>query len=128
MRSERETDWTHLSLPWSYDTGNSQTLQHPVTVSQDSLELVSLLSLRRHVSVGAGSPHLLVPGSHGGFLDVGAGSVQNNHGEDVQAEQTVDPEEQIPEVRPLHVIGQTRSSVATDHPTFTERMRLGRLL
>ena len=119
---------THLSFSRSHDTGNSQTLQHSVTVSQHSLELISLLSLGRHVSVGACSPQCLVPGSHGGFLDFGADTVQNNHGEDVQAEQTVDPEEQIPEVRPLHVIGQTRSSVATDHPTFTKGMRLGRLL
>ena len=76
------------------------------------------------MSVGPGTPHLLVPGSHGGFLDVGAGSVQHNHWEDVETEQAVDPEEEIPQVRPLDVIGKTRSSVAADHPTFTERIRL----
>ena len=124
MRTERTASWTYLCLAWSHHTGNSQTLQHSVAVSQDPLELVSLLSLGRHVSVGAGPPHLLVPGSHGGFLDVGTGSVQHHHREDVQAEQTVDPEEEIPEVRPLDVIRQTRSRVAADHPTFTDRVRL----
>ena len=115
---------THLGLTRSHHTGNSQTLQHSVTVSQDSLELIPLLSLGRHVSVGARPPHLLVPGSHRGFLDVGAGAVQDNHGEDVETEEAVDPEEEIPQVRPLDLIGQTRSRLATDHPTFTERIRL----
>ena len=76
------------------------------------------------MSVGAGPPHLVVPGSHGGFLDVGADSVQDDHGEDVETEQTVDPEEEIPEVRPLDVIGQTWSSLTTDHPTFTDGIRI----
>ena len=112
---------THLGLSRSHHTGNSQTLQHSVAVSQDPLELVPLLSLGRHVSVGARPPHLLVPGSHGGLLDVGTSSIQHNHREDVQAEQTVDPEEEIPQVRPLDVIGETRSRVSTDHPTLTDQ-------
>ena len=115
---------TDLSLSRSHHAGNPQTLQHSVAVSQDSLELIPLLSLGRHVSVGPGTPHLLVPGSHGGFLDVGADSVQHNQWKDVETEQAVDPKEEIPQVRPLNVIGQTRSRVATDHPTFTYRMRL----
>ena len=125
MRTERtETDLTHLGLSRSHHTGNSQTLQHPVTVSQDSLELIPLLSLGRHVSVGARPPHRLVPSSHGGLLDVGTDAVQHDHGQDVQTEQAVDPEEEIPQVRPLDLICQTRSRLTTDHPTFTDRIRL----
>ena len=107
---------THLSLARSHQAGNSETLQHSVTVSQHSLELIPLLSLGRHVSVGTRSPHRLVPSSHGGLLDVGTDAVQHDHGQDVQTEQAVDPEEEIPEVRPLDVVGQTRGGVATDHP------------